>query len=49
VRITGQKVFAANASRTNFEFVKLYTDEGVDGLGVELIGEATTCRSSPAR
>jgi galactonate dehydratase len=33
MRITGQKVFVANASRTNFVFVKLYTDEGIDGVG----------------
>jgi galactonate dehydratase len=33
MRITGQKVFVANASRTNFVFVKLYTDEGIEGVG----------------
>jgi len=33
MRITGLRVFVANASRTNFVFVKLYTDEGVDGVG----------------
>ncbi|MEZ5668932.1 MAG: mandelate racemase/muconate lactonizing enzyme family protein [Alphaproteobacteria bacterium] len=33
MRIVGQKVFVANASRTNFVFVKLYTDEGIDGVG----------------
>jgi galactonate dehydratase len=33
VRIIGQKVFVANASRTNFVFVKLYTDAGVEGVG----------------
>lgn len=33
MRITGQKVFIANASRTNFVFVKLYTDAGLDGVG----------------
>ena len=31
MKITGQKVFIANASRTNFVFVKLYTDEGIEG------------------
>jgi galactonate dehydratase len=33
VRITGLKVFVANVSRTNFVFVKLYTDEGIEGVG----------------
>ncbi len=33
MKITGQKVFIANASRTNFVFLKLYTDEGIDGVG----------------
>ena len=33
MRITGQKVFVANVTRTNFVFVKLYTDEGIDGIG----------------
>jgi len=33
MKITGLKTFVANVSRTNFVFVKLYTDDGVDGLG----------------
>lgn len=33
MKITAQKVFVANASRTNFVFVKLYTDEGIEGVG----------------
>ena len=33
MRITGLKTFVANVSRTNFVFVKLYTDEGIDGVG----------------
>ncbi len=33
MKITGLKIFVANASRTNFVFVKLYTDEGIDGVG----------------
>jgi galactonate dehydratase len=33
MKITGQKIFVANASRTNFVFLKLYTDLGIDGLG----------------
>ena len=33
MRVTGHKVFVANASRTNFVFVKLNTDEGIDGVG----------------
>jgi galactonate dehydratase len=33
MKIVGQKVFVANVSRTNFVFVKLYTDEGIDGVG----------------
>jgi len=33
MRVTGLKVFVANASRTNFVFVKLYTDDGIDGVG----------------
>lgn len=33
MKITGLKTFVANASRTNFVFVKLYTDAGVDGVG----------------
>ena len=33
MKITGLKTFVANVSRTNFVFVKLYTDEGIDGVG----------------
>ena len=33
MKIIGQKVFVANVSRTNFVFVKLYTDEGIEGVG----------------
>ena len=33
MRITGQKVFVANVARTNLVFVKLYTDDGIDGVG----------------
>lgn len=33
MKITGQKVFVANVQRTNFIFVKLYTDEGIEGVG----------------
>lgn len=33
MRIVAQKTFVANASRTNFVFVKLYTDDGIDGVG----------------
>src|ERR1700748_981095 len=33
MKITGQKIFTANVSRTNFVFVKLYTDDGIDGVG----------------
>src|SRR5918997_2603729 len=33
MRITGLKTFVANVSRTNFVFVKLYTDEGIAGVG----------------
>lgn len=33
MKITGLKTFVANASRTNFVFVKLYTDDGIDGVG----------------
>lgn len=33
MKITAQKVFTANVSRTNFVFVKLYTDEGYEGVG----------------
>lgn len=33
MKITHLKVFVANVSRTNFVFVKLYTDEGFDGVG----------------
>src|SRR5260221_13243491 len=32
-KITALKTFIANASRTNFVFVKLYTDAGIDGVG----------------
>src|SRR3712207_61762 len=32
MRITGVKTFVANVQRTNFVFVKLYTDEGIDGV-----------------
>ena len=33
MKIIAQKVFVANVSRTNFVFVKLYTDEGIEGVG----------------
>ncbi len=33
MKIERLKVFVANASRTNFVFLKLYTDRGVDGVG----------------
>ncbi len=33
MKITGQKIFTANVTRTNFVFVKLYTDEGIEGVG----------------
>lgn len=33
MKITGQKVFVANAQRTNFVFLKIYTDDGIDGVG----------------
>src|SRR5579862_42628 len=33
MKIVRQQVFVANASRTNFVFVKLYTDAGIDGVG----------------
>jgi galactonate dehydratase len=33
MKIVAQKVFVANVSRTNFVFVKLYTDEGIEGVG----------------
>jgi galactonate dehydratase len=33
MRITGLRTFVANVSRTNFVFVKLYTDEGIEGVG----------------
>lgn len=33
MKITAQKVFVANVQRTNFVFVKLYTDDGIEGVG----------------
>ncbi|HVW92773.1 MAG TPA: mandelate racemase/muconate lactonizing enzyme family protein [Devosia sp.] len=33
MKIVAQKIFVANVSRTNFVFVKLYTDDGLDGVG----------------
>jgi galactonate dehydratase len=33
MKIVAQKVFIANVSRTNFVFVKLYTDDGIEGVG----------------
>ena len=33
MKIVRQKVFVANVSRTNFVFVKLYTDDGFEGVG----------------
>lgn len=33
MKITGLKTFIANVQRTNFVFVKLYTDDGIDGVG----------------
>lgn len=33
MKITAQKIFVANVSRTSFVFVKLYTDDGIEGVG----------------
>ncbi|MBB6511069.1 galactonate dehydratase [Rhizobium soli] len=33
MKITALKTFVANVQRTNFVFVKLYTDDGIDGVG----------------
>jgi galactonate dehydratase len=33
MKIVGQRIFVANASRTNFVFLKLYTDAGIEGVG----------------
>jgi galactonate dehydratase len=33
MKSTGLKTFVANVSRTNFVSIKLYTDEGIDGVG----------------
>ena len=33
MKIVAQKVFIANVSRTNFVFVKLFTDDGIEGVG----------------
>lgn len=33
MKITGLKTFVANAARTNFVFVKVTTDAGIDGVG----------------
>ena len=33
MKIKGLKTFVANVSRTNFVFLKIYTDEGIDGVG----------------
>ena len=33
MKIVALKTFVANVSRTNFVFVKLYTDDGIDGVG----------------
>ena len=33
MKVVGQRVFVVNAARTNFIFVKLYTDAGIDGVG----------------
>src|SRR5215213_5405421 len=38
MKIVGQEIFVANASRTNFVFVKLYTDAGIEDLGGSLVG-----------
>ena len=33
MKISKQKIFVVNASRTNFVFIKLYTDSGFEGVG----------------
>ena len=33
MKIVALKTFVANVQRTNFVFVKLYTDEGIEGVG----------------
>jgi galactonate dehydratase len=42
MKITGQKIFVVNVSRTNFVFVKLYTDSGIDGVGEATLEWKTT-------
>lgn len=42
MKITGQKIFVVNVSRTNFVFVKLYTDDGIDGVGEATLEWKTT-------
>jgi galactonate dehydratase len=42
IKITGQKIFVVNVSRTNFVFVKLYTDSGIDGVGEATLEWKTT-------
>ena len=33
MKVTDIKVFAVDCFRTNWVFVKVYTDEGIDGVG----------------
>ena len=33
MKISKQKIFVVNVSRTNFVFIKLYTDTGIEGVG----------------
>ena len=33
MKVTDVKVFAVDCFRTNWMFVKVYTDEGIDGVG----------------
>ena len=46
MKITDIKTFAVDCYRTNWVFVKVYTDEGIDGVG-EATLEYSSAKQNP--
>ena len=44
MKVTDIKTFAVDCFRTNWVFIKVYTDEGIDGVGakIEAISESVS-------
>ena len=49
MKVTDVKVFAVDCFRTNWMFVKVYTDEGIDGVGEATLSISECSMNSPPR